>query len=304
MSTQEDNQETLSPNGGAPRPNSLWMRLFGSPQHDRLRNALDEYEIKLKHRLDRQPFFSAKPWAAAAKECLARARKSLAESRYDSGWQHLHMAQSLEIWAFTEDEVRTARQVAAREATKLSGWRKEVVESLLGRQTDAANLHESELQRLELYQATLIRNEQFNNLYHKIRVRARSLKVSFFILALIVIGAPLAARLFGSQANWKMLAAVELVGILGAALSVASSLLRSTVDTSIPQQVLSSVVIWMRPAIGAATALAAYVFLKAGLVPAAIRPNSTAAALVIAFVAGFSERFITGAVENIVPEND
>ncbi|MGZ5436200.1 MAG: hypothetical protein ACXWID_06920 [Pyrinomonadaceae bacterium] len=279
----------------------LWRRLFGSPQYERLKNALDEYEIKLHHRIDRQPFVAGSPWAKAAKECLGRARQALEESLFDSGWQHLHTAQSLEIWVFTDDEVRTAREAACREATKLAGWRKGTIESLVCCDPASPNPANGELQRRELYQATLIRNEQFNNLYHKIRVRARSLKVAFFVLAVIVTAAPLLALVFRIQAvNWKMLAAVEFFGVLGAALSVASSLTRSSVDASIPQQVLASVVTWMRPAIGAGAALAAYLFLKAGLVPA-LKPASTVSALVIAFVAGFSERFITGAVEDVVP---
>lgn len=301
MSTQESSREA-HPTRQAPaqRLKKLWRRLFGSPQYERLKNALDEYEIKLQHRIDGQPFVARSPWAKAAKECLGRARQALYESVFDSGWQHLHTAQSLEIWVFTDDEVRTARQAACREATKLAGWRKETIESLVCCDPTSPNLAKGELQRRELYQATLIRNEQFNNLYHKIRVRARSLKVAFFVLVVIVAAAPLLAREFQNQVNWKMLAAVEFFGVLGAALSVASSLTRSSVDASIPQQVLASVVTWMRPAIGAGAALAAYLFLKAGLIPA-LKPSSTVSALVIAFVAGFSERFITGAVGDIVP---
>lgn len=303
MSTPEFNREAHPTGQGRPRRvKKLWFRLFGSTQYERLKNALDKYEIRLQHRIDRQPFVLGSPWAKAAKECLGRARQALKGSHFDSGWQHLHTAQSLEIWVYTDDEVRTARHAACREATKLTGWRKETVESLVCSDSAAPNPQNVESRRRELYQATLIRNEQFNNLYHKIRVRARSLKVAFFVLAVIVIAAPLLARIFWTR-EWKMLAAVEFIGVLGAALSVASSLTRSSVDASIPQQVLASVVTWMRPAIGAGAALAAYLFLRAGLVPA-LKPTSTAAALVIAFIAGFSERFIAGAVSNIVPNEN
>src|SRR5688572_27579528 len=131
MSTQENNHETIPPQGVVPRVKNLWIWLFGFPQHERLRNALDEYEIKLQHRLNGQLFVSATPWAKAAKDCLERARTALVESRFDSGWQHLLTAQSLEIWEFTEEEVLTARQALYREAEKLGGWRKKAVESLL-----------------------------------------------------------------------------------------------------------------------------------------------------------------------------
>lgn len=301
MSTPETSPDLDADREPAEPARTLWFRLFGSPQYDRLKNALDEYEINLQHRIARQPFVAESPWANAARTCLRRARQALKESLFDSGWQHLHTAQSLEIWVYTDDEVQTARQAACREATKLTRWRRETVESLLCSKTDSENPKSGELQRRELYQARLIRNEEFNNLYHKIRVRARSLKVAFFVLAMIVLAAPLLARVFRIQTpNWKMLAAVEFFGVLGAALSVASSLTRSSVDATIPQQVLGSVVTWMRPAIGAGAALASYLFLTAGLI-SVLKPASTLTALVIAFVAGFSERFIAGAVEDIVP---
>ena len=301
MPTPETSPDRDADREPAEPARTLWFRLFGSPQYERLKNALDEYEINLDHRIERQPFVAKSPWANAAKVCLKRARQALKGSLFDSGWQHLHTAQSLEIWVYTDDEVRTARQAACREATKLTRWRKETVESLLCGDADPGKPKSGELQRRELYQARLIRNEEFNNLYHKIRVRERSLKVAFFVLTATVVAGPLLARVFRTEAlNWKMLAAVEFFGVLGAALSVASSLTRSSVDATIPQQVLGSAVTWMRPAIGAGAALAAYLFLQAGLLPA-LKPVSTLTALVVAFVAGFSERFIAGAVEDIVP---
>lgn len=305
MSTQEPSAEAhRTPRAAAQRLKKLRHRLFGSPQYERLQNALDEYNVNRQYRIERHPWVLMTPWPKATAECQERARQALKESRFDSGWQNLHTAQSLEIWVFDDDEVLTAREAACREASKLHGWRKKTIESLVCRKTDSPNPRDVDLQRRELYQATLIRNEQFNNLYHKIRVRARSLKVAFFVLAVIVTAAPLLALVFRIQVMpWRMLAAVEFIGLLGAALSVASSLTRSSVDVGIPDQMLASVETWMRPAIGAGAALAAYLFLKAGLVPA-IKADSTVAALVVAFAAGFSERFITGAVKYVVPNEN
>jgi hypothetical protein len=101
-----------------------------------------------------------------------------------------------------------------------------------------------------------------------------------------------------------MILAIELTGVLGASLSVASSLTKSSIDESIPQQVLGSVVTWMRPVMGAAAAVVAYLLLQGGALPPIIKvdANPTVAPFVIAFLAGFSERFIVGAVEKILPE--
>jgi len=277
------------------RYKKLWFQLFGSPQYDRLASALDEYEIRLQHRINWQPLESS--WQRSAAECLSRAKDALRRFQYDCGWQNLHTAQTIEVWGYSAGEVESARNVLCEEATKLSGWRKETIQKLVcgndKRDTDVA--------RTELYQAMSVRSELFSTIYHKIRVRGRSLKVAFFTLTLLIILIPLLARAGMFWIDWKTIVVVELTGIFGAALSVASSLTRSSVDTSIPQQVLASVVTWMRPAIGAGAALAAYLLFKAGALP--FIKESEFSAFVITFIAGFSERFIIGAVEKILPNS-
>ena len=97
-------------------------------------------------------------------------------------------------------------------------------------------------------------------------------------------------------------ATVILAGILGAGVSVAQSLLGADVSAKIPAQQIGSFLVWMRPVIGAAAALVAIALLGAGKEFKFLDENlfkNPAAILVIAFVAGFSERFITGAIERI-----
>jgi hypothetical protein len=307
----------------------IWCRLFGSPQLNRLANALDEYEVRWKCRMQRAGGPSRNTCEQAVDECLARAKRALQEFDLDSGWQSLHTAQSLEIWSYDDDEVLKARRVVYEEATKLSGWRREAITKLVGSafyeecdEPDAAQDSQKEVRkyrkkdggtlRRELYQATLVKNEDFNNLYYKIGVRGRNLKIAFFTLSVIVVGLPFiwgwvlrnALGLQVTTVDWRRIVAIELTGIFGASFSVASSLTKSSVDEKIPQQMLGSVVTWMRPMMGAAAALVAYPLFKAGVLPAIISadPNSTLAAFVVAFVAGFSERFIIGAVGAILPE--
>src|ERR1700759_5149605 len=87
---------------------------------------------------------------------------------------------------------------------------------------------------------------------------------------------------------------------MGAALSVARSLLKTDVAAKIPSQKLGAFVIWMRPVIGAAAALIAFVFVSAGgfhLIN--LDSGNPTAVLTIATISGFSERFIVGAIENL-----
>src|SRR5262249_12508032 len=88
--------------------------------------------------------------------------------------------------------------------------------------------------------------------------------------------------------------AVIIFGILGAGVSVAQGLLSSDITTKIPAAKAASIVIWVRPAIGAVAALAATVLLHNNL----LRNDELNSTLVlaIAFTAGFSERFIVGAL--------
>jgi hypothetical protein len=263
--------------------------------------------VRLEYRIKRQGITSSNqpPWVIAALQCQAQARTALEEFNLDSGWQSLHTAQSMEIWGYDSNEVANARAVLCKEAAKLGGWRQDTVTRLVCDNSEAAQ-KDTEARRKELYQATLIRHEQFSNLYHKIRVRGRSLRIVFLTLALIVVGFPLLARvdlLPGAARQWRMIVAVELIGMFGAVLSVASSLTRSTVDVSIPQQTLGAVLTWMRPLMGAAAAVAAYLFFQAGTLPLTIKADSRPlAGFVIAFLAGFSERFIIGAVGEILRE--
>jgi 8-oxo-dGTP pyrophosphatase MutT (NUDIX family) len=286
----------------------LLYRWFGLPQRDRLANALDEFDARLKYRINRQGITSStrSAWIIAALQCQAQARLALEEFNLDSGWQNLHTAQSMEIWGYDNEEVVNARAVLCKEASKLAGWRQETITKLVCGVCDPAQ-KDIEARQKELYQATLIRNEQFNNFYHKIRVRGRSLRIVFLTLALIVIGLPVLAKadlLPGAANHWRMIVAVELIGMFGAVLSVASALTKSTVDVSIPQQALGAVVTWMRPLMGAAAAVVAYLFFEAGTLPLTIKVDSRPllASFVIAFLAGFSERFIIGAVGKILPK--
>ena len=64
---------------------------------------------------------------------------------------------------------------------------------------------------------------------------------------------------------------------------------------------------WMRPAIGAASALIAVKLVEAGSTLHVFNDKfsaNPAAILVIAFVAGFSERFISQAIEKVSDQSD
>ena len=100
---------------------------------------------------------------------------------------------------------------------------------------------------------------------------------------------------------------ILLAGILGAGLSVAQNLLSTDISAKIPAQQIGAFVVWMRPAIGAAAALLAIALVEAGSVLNVFTNDigkNSGATLAIAFAAGFSERFITQAIEKISGPSD
>jgi hypothetical protein len=105
----------------------------------------------------------------------------------------------------------------------------------------------------------------------------------------------------GFLADMRQLSIVVLFGVLGAAVSVAQSLISQDVSDRIPVQQLGALVVWMRPGIGAAASLVVFALLHANkqfnvLALATTEPPVIA---VFSFIAGYSERFIVGALERI-----
>ena len=98
------------------------------------------------------------------------------------------------------------------------------------------------------------------------------------------------------SSNTKEVRAALLFGILGATVSVAQSLMTQDIAAKVPEQQLGAFVVWMRPVIGGVAALLAVAILAAK--PAGLKIEGLGV-LPIAFAAGFSERFIVGAVGRI-----
>jgi hypothetical protein len=93
---------------------------------------------------------------------------------------------------------------------------------------------------------------------------------------------------------------------LALSVSVSQGLLAPNVSAKIPAQQIGSFVIWMRPAIGAVLALVALIVLFGNEKFQILHWNSEHLGVVLAFafIAGFSERFIVGAIERIAGEVD
>lgn len=206
----------------------------------------------------------------------------------------------MEIFGYDQEELEQVATVLRQEAEKLKSWRKKATYELIGRPDSPIEKNRIRIDEKRVYQAALLRDEHFNNTYYKISIRRGNLLILFLIIVLTVLVLPILAALGYLPVpicDWKSLLSVALFGVLGATFSVALTLTRRSIDAKIPEQVLGSFVTWMRPAIGAAAAMAAYVFLQAGFLNVGSTLKSAPAILAIAFIAGFSERLVVKAID-------
>lgn len=155
----------------------------------------------------------------------------------------------------------------------------------------------------------------FDNEGFKVLIRTRSLrKFSILLVALLTL-IPLGAWLGyvllskGGDVNttWpfnhelvKQIISVEILGLLGAVFSVIITYSRKPISGTIPEQKLIYQTLSLRPLIGSAAALVLFILYKAGLLIAEGHENALYA---LAFVSGFSERFIIDKLDGIAKES-
>lgn len=292
--------------GASANTDGLKAKSLKSLKLNRLACAVKECEGMLKRRLGKScedtdsvdKETGTITWKNTACSFLADAKSALNRRDIDTGWQCLHAAQREEILGYEPDELKERSLMLRYEAEKLSGWRKDIIYKLIGK-PDAPI--DSSISNMTLFKAVQVRDEHYNNKYFKIALRRGNLIV---LLLFIVVGMGLIPLLSAFAVfpkpfdDWRIFLLVEIFGVLGATLSVALTLTRRSVDAKIPDQILGSFVTWMRPAIGAIAAVAAYVFFQADFIFKGDFKN-IALILSIAFVAGFSERLVINTIGKV-----
>ena len=231
-----------------------------------------------------------------AQKYLKLAEDYLSVRNLQSGWDSLQSAQR-ELLARDFDKAQRAAVVLRREADKISGWRAKAIVDLLDKAKGSDQNKPWDIDWL--LDALALRDEYFQTTYFRIALRRRHLRrVSLGLVAILAFFLVLCwCGVVDEQILDKpaLVTAVVIFGILGACVSVSQGLLWSDVSAKIPAQQLGAFTVWMRPAIGAAAALAALVLLRAGIIHA----EKPAVVLAVAFTAGYSERFIVGAVDRL-----
>ena len=306
-------QGTISPLSDLLAPRRTWRGMIAS-SHARLADTITPYRAHIEHlagsvfptALGRTPNPGELLWATEAIRLLQHAEQSLAVGRSELGWKCFHEAQRMEIRGLgilaNEGEKGLLRgravSIALEGDAKLHSWRKQTVKDLLG---VPGNLR-AEATVSDVTESHLILTDAFANNYHLMRVR----KWQVALLAAIAIAALvtwwgavgpsfLTQRVTGGATPLfpaGLLPSVLLFGVIGAAVSGMVALVRSR-PTSIPGQLTVWTGTMARVVVGAVAALIIFLALESTVLDGA----DSRLILLQSFVAGFSERVLSAAVE-------
>jgi len=265
----------------------IYRWLFGTSQINRVQVAIKQLEIAIVFQRGAKRLTAEE--LDITDELIASASDNLAKNELDNSWQYIQAATRMLLAGYKPEQLKQEAISLKKEAEKLNDWRKKAVNELLSVAKD--------VDLLAVRKAMEIRDEHNCNQHYKNAVRGESLRKVFGIIIVI-----LASILTLSCYHMLTVSAVEvqaggllsvmLMGALGASFSVAMSLTHKDTSASIPEQRLGSFITWMRPIVGAAAALAAYIFMAAEIMGFVVKGDFSSTALAFAFIAGFSERFI------------
>ena len=274
----------------------------------RLAASIQSYRVEIECRI--KELQKRKPpvlyWVDCVRTSLCKAESELNENNIDKGWKLFHAAQRMEIYGLEKDELKArAEAIRLESSKKLKEWRKDTVDKLLDIKIidQLTKADDIDTVKYRIYQAALIRDESYNNVYHRIMLKQDQIKFLFFIL-FITLGLIFTMAWFQflpldeEQLNydWKTILSVMLFGLLGGCVSALLSLASMPTGKRIPEQIANFLITLIRTFIGAAAALIAFIFMKAGILNF-ITPGVPI--LVICFAAGFSERFLKRALESV-----
>ena len=250
---------------------------------------------------------------------LKQAKEAFAMGDVDSAYMWVNELEREMLVGLSDEELQTKLISAEEEAReKLGKWRGSAVHKLLRvsgasdeRRTEASSAGKESLtapcksrnSTLGMLKETLLHlHSNSQNLYrnmHQLRFQLTiaSLSVTLLVLAMLVLNELGFFEALGRHMQERLPMAI-LSGLLGGVLSVAYTVARADPKRKIPEVKASFSVTAVRPIIGAAVALPVLVLIESGLLN--ISDNERMwMVLSFCFLAGFSERWFLGIMENL-----
>lgn len=236
---------------------------------------------------------------AGATDSLDKA-KALSRKDASNAWNYIQEAELLLLHAMEDAAWRAkARQICIEAAEKIPSWRQKQIGALLG----TADAIRADIVREDVVAAAKIRNEHYQTQFYRISLRRVNFNILAFLLVLFiatVVGTVLAIDISQPTAMWqKVLVSLEF-GALGACLSMAYTLTATPVNSKIPDHMVGFYITVIRLAIGATAALVALMLLNSTLLTNVFSEEfltSPYSYIIIAFIAGFSERWVVSVID-------
>jgi len=249
----------------------------------------------------------AKEWVVNLRKALAQCQNQLDNNRIDEGWKSFDTARRLELFGMEKTELQQVAKVLRQEATKLNEWRMKSIFSIIGDPEHPVN---DEMTAEMLYEATLVRDEDFNNTYYKNRL-IRNLFTLLFSLLILWIGLIvlyfftacdcISGKNFANCSEGVFLLGIMLFGLLGGTTSTILIIREKSGQTRITEISSNAYVTLSRIVVGAAFSIFIFMILKSEMASKinlfTFEINSPLDFFAIAFVSGFAERLAKNAIE-------
>jgi len=279
------------------RPSPRWARLSGS---------LKAYRLEVERRMS-LPENKGTEWALNLNKILDQCQNQLDANQVDEAWKSFDAARRLELFGMAKPELQQRARILRQEAAKLSEWRKRAIYSIIG---DPDHPATGEITAEMLYEATIVRDEDFNNTYYKNRLIRNLFRLLFNLLflwgGLIILYFFTAfdcinGKLDFNCADGVFLLGILLFGLLGATTSSILITRQTYGQTRITEISSNQFVTLSRIFVGAAFSIFIFMILKSEMAEKinlfTFEIKNPLDYFAIAFVSGFAERLAKNAIE-------
>jgi 8-oxo-dGTP pyrophosphatase MutT (NUDIX family) len=311
--THASEKEFLARNGGGLAKWYSFKRFWKPHRDERVESAIRSASARFRGYLAESPDRRHEWWVACANQSLGQAESALAWRKSDPAWNALHDAERFLVFGMSDSELCARAITLESEARKKGGgWRGEAIATLFATVSlpDLVKLKPSDpfdkegrvqLQRVVAESLAILR-EGGQNTYHRLDLIRSHLRLLVVVCSILVGGVLLGSYWFPKQGplSFDRLLAISLSGAFGAMVSAMYQLSRLS-DMKIPEVRLTKSITWGRLVIGAVSALFVYFVLQSGIIALIKAGNNEPLwpAMVLGFIAGFSERFVLKTVAEI-----
>ena len=284
-----------------------WLK---STSHKQLELELGPLEISLKQYLDSQPTDPAKiQYAKDAQAYLEKSKDTLSKRKIQNAWTLYYKAELLQYHIKAKDEVNArAGKILFENTNLLNTGAKQNIRRLIGQDSGNGNWDlKNPVDIDKVIEARRIVQEYYNTKYTYLDVTMQLLAILAVIVAILTSMVAFALTIVPTAVatapnNWVFWVTIGLLGGIGGSISGLLGLKQSfALDSDMPERVLNKWITIAKPILGFGAAIVIAIFVFAGFVEVANIQVSTYLVFALAFISGFSERLIIGAVASRLP---